>query len=49
MLSAGARIALFPDTVSERAQRHVKELIDIVASGKQAAVRAGSALLLQPE
>ncbi len=37
---SGARIGLFPDTVSERAQRHVRELIDIVASGKEAAVCA---------
>ena len=34
------KIALFPDTVSVRAQRHVRELMQVVANGKQAAVRA---------
>jgi DNA-binding sugar fermentation-stimulating protein len=29
----GSMIALFPDTVSERAQRHVRELMAVVASG----------------
>ena len=33
-----ARIGLFPDTVSDRAQRHVKDLMGIVAAGGQAAV-----------
>ena len=32
------RIALFPDAVSIRAQRHVRELMQVVADGKQAAV-----------
>ena len=34
-----AKIGLFPDTVSERARRHVRELMAIVAAGGQAAVR----------
>lgn len=33
-----ARIGLFPDTVSDRAQRHVRDLMGIVAGGGQAAV-----------
>ncbi|BDA45200.1 Sugar fermentation stimulation protein homolog [Coccomyxa sp. Obi] len=33
-----ARIGLFPDTVSERAQRHVRDLMSIVAAGGQAAM-----------
>lgn len=32
----GNMIALFPDTVSERAQRHVRELMGVVASGHAA-------------
>ncbi|KAK9811449.1 hypothetical protein WJX72_004075 [[Myrmecia] bisecta] len=32
------RIALFPDTVSDRAQRHMRELISMVESGHEAAV-----------
>ena len=32
------KIALFPDTVSVRAQQHVRELMRVVAAGKQAAV-----------
>ncbi|PNH10688.1 Sugar fermentation stimulation [Tetrabaena socialis] len=33
----GRRIALFPDTVSERAQRHVRDLEDAVQGGHEAA------------
>lgn len=33
----GGRIALFPDTVSERAQRHVRELTALVRAGGSAA------------
>ncbi|CAL8469042.1 g8583 [Coccomyxa elongata] len=33
-----ARIGLFPDTVSERARRHVRDLMAIVAAGGQAAM-----------
>ena len=36
--AAHDKIALFPDTVSVRAQRHVRELMQVVADGKQAAV-----------
>ncbi len=42
----GEAIALFPDTVSDRAQRHVRELMSVVAAGKQAAVRAAPFVLL---
>lgn len=41
----GDWIALFPDTVSDRAQRHVRELMSVVAAGKQAAVRPAPSLL----
>eukprot|EP00892_Ulva_mutabilis_P006765 jgi/Ulvmu1/4460/UM002_0185.1 len=34
--SCGKRMALFPDTVSDRAQKHMKELISLVESGHKA-------------
>ena len=34
----GSRIALFPDTVSKRAQRHVQELTAVAAAGGSAAL-----------
>lgn len=36
--SSMGKVALFPDTKSERAQRHTKELTDIVMSGGEAAI-----------
>jgi DNA-binding sugar fermentation-stimulating protein len=33
----GGMIALFPDTVSERAQKHMRELMGVVAAGHEAA------------
>jgi sugar fermentation stimulation protein A len=35
---AGKRFAKFPDAVSERAQKHLLELMDIVKSGKRAVI-----------
>ena len=37
ILLQGRTIALFPDTVSVRAQRHVRELIKVVEKGNKAA------------
>jgi DNA-binding sugar fermentation-stimulating protein len=34
--AGGSMIALFPDTVSERAQKHVRELMAVVAAGHEA-------------
>ncbi|CAG9462458.1 unnamed protein product [Pedinophyceae sp. YPF-701] len=40
-------VAVFPDTVSLRAQKHVQELTEYAASGKAGAARAGLLLLVQ--